>query len=208
MSPNPPTRSLAREGTDSRHGIKVANGDGDGQPDAAVEQFTLGEVEDIPAVGAALDLGAGIDSDPAEPNVAVFAWSQLQPSLPPMLRPATRCAARLLDCSQWYWRRRARDEPPSPEMSVKSRGFKHYGRRDILAAFGIANNEGHGHQLPSMQIVDRDVASQVPVIEALPRIALNQNHGCFGIVHARTSRTLRSAPANEKTYGLAQPRHN
>jgi hypothetical protein len=92
----------------------------------------------------------------------------------------------------------ARDEPPSPEMSVKSRGLKHYGRRDILAAFGIANNEGHGHQLPSMQIVDRDVASQVPVIEALPRIALNQNNGCFGIVHARTLRTLRSAPANKK----------
>jgi hypothetical protein len=42
------------------------------------------EVEDIPAVGEALDLGAGIDGDPAEPNIAVFAWSLLQPSLPPI----------------------------------------------------------------------------------------------------------------------------
>ena len=64
--------------------------------------------------------------------------------------------------------RRGRKAPPSPEPSVKSRRLKHYGRRDILAAFGIANNEGHGHQLPSMQIIDRDVASQISVVEACP----------------------------------------
>ena len=98
--------------------------------------------------------------------------------------------------------RRGRKAPPSPEPSVKSRRLKHYGRRDILAAFGIANNEGHGHQLPSMQIIDRDVASQISVVEALPRFALNQDNGCFRIVHARTSTTLWGrcgpTPANEK----------
>lgn len=103
--------------------------------------------------------------------------------------------------------RGGRKAPPSPELSVKSRRLKHYGRRDILAAFGIANNEGHGHQLPSMQIIDRDVASQISVVEALPRFALNQDNGCFGIVHARTSRTLwgrrRPTPAKKTIRGRA-----
>src|SRR5215510_4962768 len=92
--------------------------------------------------------------------------------------------------------------------SVKPGGFQHNGGRDILTAFDIANNERHGHQLPSIQIIDRDVASQVPVVKALTCIALNQDNRYFGIVHAKTSRTLRSAPANKKTYELAPRRHN
>lgn len=46
----------------------MVNGDGDGQPDVAVEPFALGDVEDIPAVGEALELRGGVDGDPAEPN--------------------------------------------------------------------------------------------------------------------------------------------
>jgi hypothetical protein len=155
--------------------------------------------------------------------VAVFAWSQLQPCL--LAIDAETCGTalraylpRMSSRLRSFWstpalvtvglarsaRRRGRKAPPSPELSVKSRRLKHYGRRDILAAFGIANNEGHGHQLPSMQIIDRDVASQISVVEALPRFALNQDNGCFGIVHARTSRTLWGrcgpTPANEKKH--------
>ena len=80
----------------------------------------------------------------------------------------------------------------SSHLSMQFGRLKQYGRRNILAAFGVANNEGYGHQLPSVQIIDRDVASQVPVIEALAPIALNQDNRYFGIVHARTSRTQRS----------------
>ena len=50
----------------------MANGDGNGQPDVAVEQFALGDVEDIPAVGEAFELRAGVDGDPAEPNGYFF----------------------------------------------------------------------------------------------------------------------------------------
>jgi hypothetical protein len=91
---------------------------------------------------------------------------------------------------------------------VEAGTLKHYRRRDILTAFGIANNEGHGHQLPSIQIIDRDVASQVPVVEALTCIALNQDNRDFGVVHAKTSEDVGSAPIRGKTYEVAQLRHN
>jgi len=92
---------------------------------------------------------------------------------------------------------------------MESGTLKHYRRRDILTAFGIANNEGHGHQLPSKQIIDRYVASQVPVVEALTCVALNQDNGDFGIVHAKTSGTVGPTPVHEKDtrrHGLATTR--
>ena len=57
------------------------------------------------------------------------------------------------------------------------------GRGDIFAAFGIADDEWHRHQLPSIEVIDDQVTSQIHIVEALARIALDEDSASVGVVH-------------------------
>jgi hypothetical protein len=80
--------------------------------------------------------------------------------------------------------------------------------RDIFTAFGIADDEGYRHQLPRIKIINRDIAPQIRIVEALAFAAFNDDAGHFGIVHARNLSAAGVGACPAQKYELAQRWHN
>ena len=92
--------------------------------------------------------------------------------------------------------------------SVEACGREQNILRDVFSAFGIADDEGYRHQLPRIEVIDRDIASQIRVVEALAFAAFNDDIGCFGIVHARNLSDAGVGACPRQKYELAQRWHN